>query len=571
MTLNARLCRLHFPTRLVSKLFLSKLLVLALLAATADGANNDPNNPGGFNKKLTLKPEVKPAFHVMPMTHRFVARRGKLIPFQFEIESIDRSTTVTVETVALKQDLSGTILPDTDSPAPDNVRLLSPDRMELKDNERKQIKCQVRVPLTQANFHSFGILVTDLGRVVERTPLQADDNVTRRVGIRFVTRYMLRVDIEIQGTRGEDVAKIEIESAELVDADGFPKTRAVIMNPTDSPLELQAVCRLLGGGSQIGKHKFNLVMPCRFTMDSEERQGIRILPGARIRLEEFVRDVVFPGAHDLEIDLISNHRSRKKEVIPIDIRPGDFPGQDAAVLQAIRDVTISPAQVELSLRRGGKRMRTIEIQNNSPETVHVDAIKSTSPRDQEWLIMQPSSVSIRSGSKRRIMAMIDIKQQYVSSRYANITLALNNDQGESVGTFDLPVALLTRSEETPDLQIGSLGWDGGSQPPAFVVPIHNNGEVHAALNAKLVMTDAFGRVVEMRSGYGRWVLPSQQTELRFRTKFAPPPGDYQFRLTIDGSNEMEPIETQDMIRFSPPESDQPTADVTVENEPQAES
>lgn len=555
MTLNVRLCT---------------LLISTVFAAAACGANNDPSNPGGFNKKLTLKPEVKPAFHVMPMTHRFVARRGKLIPFEFEIESIDRATTVTVETVALKQDLSGTILPDTDSPAPDNVSLLSPAQMELRDNERKQIKCQVRVPLTQANFHSFGILVTDLGRVVERTPLQAGDNVTRRVGIRFVTRYMLRVDIEIQGTRGEDVAKIEIETADLVDADGFPKARATIMNPTDSPLEFQAVCRLLGGGTQVGKHKFNLVMPCRFTMDSEERQDIRILPGARIRLEEFVGDVVFPGSHDLEIDLISNHRSRKKELIPIDIRPGDFPGQDAAVLQAIRDVTISPANVELSLRRGGKRMRAIEIQNNSPETVHVDATKSTSARGREWLIVQPSNASIRSGSKRRIMAMIDIKQQYHASRYAKITLSLNNDQGESVGTFDLPVALLTRSDETPELQIGSLGWDGGSQPPAFVVPIRNNGEVHAALNAKLVMTDAFGRAVEMRSGYGRWILPSEQTDLRFKTEFAPPPGDYRFKLTIDGSNAMEPIEVEDMIRFSSPELDQPTAD-TVEFEPQPES
>jgi hypothetical protein len=102
------------------------------------------------------------------------------------------------------------------------------------------------------------------------------------------------------------------------------------------------------------------------------------------------------------------------------------------------------------------------------------------------------------------------------------------------------------------------------------VPIRNNGEVHAAINAKLVMTDAFGRAVEMRSGYGRWILPSQQTELRFKTEFAPPPGDYRFKLTIDGSNAMEPIEVEDMIRFSSPELDQPTPD-TVEFGPQPES
>ena len=537
--------------------FFCALLFSILTFQTADAVEREEREfARGFNNKLNLRPTVKPSFHVAPMSHHFSERRGKLIPFQFEIESVDRATTVNVQMVALKQDLTGTILPDTDSPAPSNVRLLSPAQMKLANNEKNTIKCQVRVPNTKANFHSFGILVTDLGRIVDRRPVSASDNVSRRVGIKFVTRYMLRVDIAIKGARGEEVSKVEVQSAKLVEDNGFAKAEVLINNPTDGPLEFRALCRLLRNGSAVGKTKFNLVAPNRFNLEDDSRNDIRILPGATIRIEEFVPTAVFPGNHELEIDFVTQRRSKKKEVLPITIRQGDFPAQDASLLQPVRDVTIGPAAVELSLRKGGKRMRTVELQNNSQQEIKVE-IRNTGAETigESWLMIRPTELTIRPGSKRRVMMMANPKIKVDSSRYATTEVNIKNASGDSVGVMDLPVALIARSEEKPVLKLDPIAWDGQAAPPCFVVPVKNMGAIHTPLRAKLSVVDAFGRIVDMEAGYGRWALPGQKTELRFRTKFAPPPGTYRCKLTIEGDESMEPIVLESNLNFGDTETE----------------
>ena len=117
------------------RLIASSSLLLAAIIATHCSAQT-----GGFRQKLELRPDVKPAFQVTPMTQRLEAPRGKLVPFEFAIESVDRITTVNVQPVALRQDPNGTILPDTDSLAPDNVQLLSETQMVLADNDSKAIR-----------------------------------------------------------------------------------------------------------------------------------------------------------------------------------------------------------------------------------------------------------------------------------------------------------------------------------------------------------------------------------------------------------------------------------------------
>lgn len=527
-----------------SRLLVSSSFLLAALVATHCSAQ-----PGGFQQKLELRPDVKPTFQVTPMVQRLEAARGKLVPFEFAIESRDRITTVNIQPVALRQDPNGTILPDTGSPSPDNVKLLSAASMVLADNDSQSIRCQVRVPSTRANFHSFGILVTDLGRIVDRAPINAGDNTDRRVGIRFVTRYLLRCDITVKGARGEDVSKVEIESAQLLEEGGFAKTHVWVSNPTDSPLEFQTRCRLLRDGSRIGKKAFNVVMQNRATMEPPERWDIRILPGARLRLEEFMPEAVFPGDHELEVEIVSNRRSRKKAVYPLTINAGDFPAQDASVVQAARDVTIAPAQVELSMRRRGKRMVPVEIQNLSQQSVQITVTPPAESTETEWLVVRPTEMSLRAGSKRKILVMMKPKQEFERNQYTRLNVEVRSEAGESVGSFAVPIALLARSEEKPELQVEPIQWDGKSQPPAFVVPIANSGTMHLPLHATLSMVDAFGRIVEMEAGFGRWLLPGTESELRFRTRFAPPPGEYRCRLTLAGGTEDENLEFENTLHF----------------------
>ena len=539
------------------RLIASSSLLLAALVATPCSAQ-----PGGFRQKLELRPDIKPTFQVTPMVHRLESPRGRTVPFEFAIESRDRITTINIRPVALRQDPNGTILPDVASPAPDNVQLLSNATMVLADNDSQSIRCTVRVPATRANFHSFGILVTDLGRIVDRTAIDAGDQTDRRVGIRFVTRYLLRCDITVKGARGEDVSKVEIESAELLEEGGFAKARVWVSNPTDSPLEFQTRCRLLRDGSRIGKNTFNVLMQNRTTMEPPDRWDVRILPGARLRLEELMPDAVFPGDHEMEVEIVSNRRSRKKGVFPLTINAGDFPAQDASVVQAARDVSVTPAQVELSMRRRGKRMVPVEIQNLSQQTVNIVVKRVGEDADSlaEWLVVRPTEASIRAGSKRKILVMMKSNQDFERNQYTGLEVEVQSEVGESVGSFRIPVALLARTEEKPELHVQPIEWDGESNPPAFVVPLANSGSMHLPLNATLSMVDAFGRIVEMEAGFGRWILPGTQSELRFRTRFAPPPGEYRCQLSIAGGSEDETMQLQSTLHFGTDSELAPGAD-----------
>ena len=504
----------------------------------------------GFNQELKLQPSVAPAFHVTPMSHKLEASRGKTIPISFEIESVDRATVIQVRTVSLRQEPDGTIMPDTDAPAPDDLRLLSASQINLGESDKTTIQCQVRVPSTKANFHSFGLLVTDLGRLVDQQPVVAGDNAARRVGIRFVTRYLLRVDVTVKGARGEDAAKIEIESCELLEENGFAKARAWIINPTESPLEFQVRGTLLRNGNAVGKNDFSLIMPNRATVDSEDRYDVRILPGARIRLEEMLPEAVFPGEHEMEIQLLTNRRTRKRERYPLTIQAGDFPAQDATVIQAARDVTVTPGQIELSTRRGGDRRATVEIQNHSPHEMQVQVLPNNDETFIDGLVVRPTELTVRPGAKRKFLLSLDVRDSDDVNRYTHLKVSVKADGQGEVGTFEIPVALLARTEQLPDLQVESIQWDSTSDPPAFILPVRNNGQMHLPLDARLKMVDAFGRIVEMQAGYGRWLLPGKATDLRFRTQFAPPPGKYLYQLKIEGNKEVPPLEVEGEINFN---------------------
>ncbi|MEZ6090555.1 MAG: hypothetical protein R3C05_21550 [Pirellulaceae bacterium] len=504
----------------------------------------------GFNQELKLQPNVAPAFHVSPMSHRLEASRGKTIPITFEIESVDRATLIQVRTVSLRQEPDGTIMPDTDADPPEDLQLLSESRIELDENEKTTIACEVRVPSTKANFHSFGLLVTDLGRLVDQQPLNAGDNTSRRVGIRFVTRYLLRVDVTVKGSRGEDATNIEIESCELLEENGFAKARAWISNPTESPLEFQVRGTLLRDGDAVGKNEFSLVMPNRAAVDSEDRFDVRILPGARLRVEEMLPEAVFPGDHEIEIALITNRRTRKRASFPISIQAGDFPAQDATIIQAARDVTVAPSQVELSLRRGGDRRAAVEIQNHSPHEMHVRVLPNNNESFVDGLVVRPTELTVRAGSKRKFLLSLDARQSDDIHRYTQLQVTVQTADRTEVGTFEIPVAVLARTEQLPNLVVQPLRWDATSEPPAFVAPIRNEGQMHLPLNAQLKMVDAFGRIVEMKAGYGRWLLPEKATELRFRTQFAPPPGKYRYQLKIDGTDDVPPLELEGELNFN---------------------
>jgi hypothetical protein len=493
---------------------------------------------------IRLQQDVKPAFRVKPIVHRFEARRGTTIPFEFELESIKRATSVRIRTVAMTQDHDGTIIPDTETPPPDNITLLSAAAIDLEDNQTTILRGRVKVPFSDSKFHSFGILVTDLGKIVGTRTVRGVNNEERRVGVRFVTRYLLRCDIEVSGARGGNIKALQIDSCELFEVDGNAHARVWLENPTDSPFEFQLRSRLARPNHGSRQRSFYLAMPVRHNTEPPERWTIRLLPGARVRVSERLPEAVFPGEYEMQVELVTKGRTRIRKEFPVSIQSGDFPGQDATIVQVARDITVTPAQVELSLQRGGKRYVPLEVANTSRQKINV-ILRGLSATGEalDWLTIRPTEISLTPGAKRKVLVSMTSAKGVELHSYGAIRVSAKAEEGKAIGQFDVTVGLLARSEQMPNIELGELEWDGKSDPPAFVVEVGNTGAMHFPMDASLNILNAFGRPVTLQAGYGQWLLPGQSSQLRFPTKFAPPAAEYQYKLELNHADNATPTES----------------------------
>ncbi len=143
-----------------------------------------------------------------------------------------------------------------------------------------QIGGVVRVPQGDANFYSFGILVRDIGNAPPPPPkIDSNGKPITSAGIHFITQYVLRVDLEVEGARGDNAAELSIEDAKLTTSKGLPKISVIIRNPSDTAFEYQVKSRLKSAHSPNMK-PVRMTMPVRASMETEERYIGRVLPKA---------------------------------------------------------------------------------------------------------------------------------------------------------------------------------------------------------------------------------------------------------------------------------------------------
>jgi len=527
--------------------------ILCVLLGLAQIASAQPST------SLRVQAQVKPAFRITPMVHRFEAPRGKLLEFEFEIESMDRPTSVRILPVALRQQENGVIMPDEKAPLGNAIRLLSPSAVELDSSEKSKIQGQLRVPRSNSQFHSFGILVKDLGRPVNSRASREQDK--SRVGINFVTQYLLRCDVSVIGVRGDDVRRLQILSGELVEVEGQPQARVWISNPTDSFLEFEVRCRITVPESRARRRSFSLVLPVRANLPEPDRYVARILPGSRVRLAEFVPEAVLPGAYDLEVELLAQRRRRLEARFPLAVRDDDFPAQRAAVLPLASQISLHPAHVELSLRRRGRRYSALTFVNNSPDEVevHLDAQANDESAGQ-WLSVRPATLTLSSHSSRKVLVSIGTARDLPANRYGEIDVRVRLAGGDEK-TQTLPVAVLARVQDAPKLSISTLQWDTSGTRPALVAPIANLGDVHLPLDAKLTLFYSRRQTIELFAGFGRWLLPGQNDTLRFHLSDPLPPGTYRYHAEIGIGEGRDPLTVEDVIHVQA-EGQPTTADAT---------
>lgn len=292
-----------------------------------------------------------------------------------------------------------------------------------------------------------------------------------------------------------------------------------------------------------------------------ERYNARILKKTRLRMEGELPQAVFPGEYDMTVELLYKGRVYERTEFPVTINSGDFPVQDATIVRVAKDIGVTPSHVQLSLKRGGSRLESITIENNSQQRV-IATLKAKPLLGElsNWLNFRPDMLKLAPGQKRKVLLTLGNKRDFPDHSYAYASVEVRPEVGQAIGTQDIPVCLLTDSESAPELKPSNLQWQ--PSPSGFLVPIENVGRQHVPLQARFTMKDEFGRGFVVDGGYGRWLLPGKADQLWFPFVQVPPPGNYDVTIHVDQGAGRTPMEMKQTIKI------QAATDKRVSEQPQ---
>jgi hypothetical protein len=185
-----------------------------------------------------------------------------------------------------------------------------------------QILGEVTIPLTKINYVSFGLLVRDSGQLTNE---DQDDpsNGSTRAAIRFVTQYVLRVDIETGAQDIGDMDELRFDDAELIEKNGLPFVRAYLSNPTDYALESQ-VRATISDHERNESDPVQLNMASRSELPDDSKCLVRIMPQSRLRLEAPFDGTLPSGDYALNLKPSNGRRTLVIELTSEMLDPNQF-------------------------------------------------------------------------------------------------------------------------------------------------------------------------------------------------------------------------------------------------------
>lgn len=486
-------------------------------------------------RQVTVTQTFEPAFRIEPLVHRLEGRRGDVIQFQFRVETKNKDADIEVGLVGLRQELSGQILHDESAVDESVVQLLNPGRYQIQRDQPHLIEGVVRIPSGDAQFYSYGVLVKDFGTKRDRSStFDADGNEQTQAGITFITQYVLRLDIEVNGARGQRAEDLAIEKGQLSVANGLPGLSALVRNPTDSAFEFELRTQLKRSPSDRSFKPLRMVMPVRQSMETEERYVGRILPKSTIRMQEIMPQPLMSGEYAMEVAMVVDGRVRNKKSFVINANAADFPAQESMIKYVGGDVYVSPARVELSQLRGGQRRMSVELTNNSDKTQDI-RLQALNERGTPipGLNVSPSELSLAPGRSRRLSVSLRRMREFSEPVvYGDLAITTQPVGGELQQTGGLPVAVLFDSPGQAELTMEPLRWVTADRRPSFRSTVRNSGPIHIPLDARLLILSEAGKRYSATAGYGRWLMPGKTHDLEFRLPTMLPPGKYQLMTEV---------------------------------------
>lgn len=524
------------PTRFWS--FTLSLLVSFAAAGTslAQQAEQGTTQVAGTS---TLKQSIQSSFRIEPVVQRFQGRRGEIIPFEFTISSLGKEMDVTIDPVNLRQELSGLILHDSHSKPSEAVRLSSPRTLSVEPGGTQVIKGEIVVPLAKTNFLSYGLLVKDRGQDPQFDEIKGDKEKTQ-AGIRFVTQYVLRIDVETGAADAGAMKQLRFEAGKVVAANGFPVAETILDNPTNFAFECNVRATLEGRGHKRPK-PFLLGMATRQSLPSPKKHLIRIMPHSRVRLFASPRTQMFPGEQTLRVALTNGRREVVSADFAVDVDPRAYPALQTKVAYVGDNVSVTPSQIELGTGKGFRRMLGLRLANNSGEAQPVEvSVVDLNGEPAKAIRISPTKFDLRPNSRKGIRVSLDPRAGKLTC--GRVIVRSTSSDGSEV-KHALPLIVRSGEKRTPELDVSELALVNARGRNAFKVVVKNTEETYVPVHGELVVVDSSGRSYQLNAGYGRWMLPGEEQELLFSPTWDIPPGEYQLSLQLKTFEDL-PFETR---------------------------
>ncbi len=501
-------------------------------------------------RQVTIQRSFEPSFSIEPLAHPIAGRSGDVVPFRFKVESFKREARIEVAAIGLRQELNGQILHDEQSEKTNSIRLITPATMTLPADTPVSIEGVVKIPGGNAKFYTFGLLVRDLGTgdAIE-SKLNADGSRQTQAGVRFVTQYVLRLDVSVTGVRGEDGRKLVIEDVKLAPREGRPKFQATVLNSTDTAFEFELRGRLRSSPSDRSMKSLRMVMPVRGGVADEARYIGRILPKSRIHMEEMLPEAIAGGRYEADMELMFDGQVVVKRTLPLDVNALDFPAQEVVIAQVDEGLQVSPAQIELSQAPGGSRRITMLLRNRSKETKSI-TLRPLSESDLEIqaVMIQPSELQLPpEGSRKISLTLRSQPQDQRQVEYGRLVVTATSSGRDYEVARELPLAVILGRLPRPSVSLAPLQWDPSAPYPGFRVNVANSGTAHLALESRLTILDEYGRRQSIAGGFGKWLMPGATSQLEFRLDRPLAPGRYLIRCELQTPSQPLEIEQEFVV------------------------
>lgn len=504
------------------------LVVLALPVRAQQADTGGPQD--GQTQPITFTDSVERSFNIEPVVHRFQGRRGEIIPFSFQITSTGKPLNLSIMLVSLRQEESGIIMHDVHTPPPQQIRFTTETSFSLAPGQSRTLAGEITVPISKTNYLSYGVLVRDQGSINELTNQNSSNDTSTRASVKFVTQYLLRVDIETRGSELGELQQMKMVDGIVKSINGMPIAEAYLENPTDMALEC-TVRGEINSPNLVRAKPFYLGLQSRAGLSGNDRHLVRLMPHSRVRLSAPIDDLLLPGEQILNLDLMFQQRRLIEQSFTFEVNPGQFPALETQTAHLANRLAAEPAQIELGLTRGARRTLALRLMNNSD----VEQTLVLEPRDlngqiTEKVKLSSDSVTLAPGRYKNVRVTLGNSNE-TSAAYG--VVAVLSQAGQTIQSAgEIPLALFFAEPSPPQITLAPMQALASGDGTGFRVTVHNRGVGYVPIDAELRISSLSGGSLVMADGFGKWLAPGQDRHLDFVPEKRLPDGEYQLSLFV---------------------------------------